>query len=148
MRGQSNHRRQKKKKNWVKKKKDQSQISWLWNKSRQMAFCLGQKKKWFRQCVALGQEIWFILRHFLSNYCTKLRFYKFKRAPNADLLSCVFAIPWTVACQVPLSMEFSRQEYWIGLPFPSPRGLPNPGIEPGVSCIADRFSTIWATREA
>ena len=37
-----------------KKKKDQSQISWLWNKSRQMAFCLGQKKKWFRQYIALG----------------------------------------------------------------------------------------------
>ena len=105
-------------------------------------FVWGRKKQWFRQYIALGQEIGFILRHFLSNYCTKLRFYKFKRAPNADLLSCVFAIPWTVACQVPLSMEFSRQEYWIGLPFPSPRGLPNPGIEPGVSCIADRFSTI------
>ena len=43
------------------------------------------------------------------------------------LLSCVllFATPWTVACQVPLSMEFSRQEYWSGLPFPSPRDLPN-----------------------
>ena len=39
--------------------------------------------------------------------------------------------PWTVACQSPLSMEFSRQEYWSGLPFPSPGDLPNPGIEPG-----------------
>ena len=38
--------------------------------------------------------------------------------------------PWTVACQAPLSMEFSRQEYWSGLPFPSPRDLPNPAIEP------------------
>ena len=38
--------------------------------------------------------------------------------------------PWTVACQVPLSMEFPRQEYWSGLPFPSPGDLPNPGIEP------------------
>ena len=38
---------------------------------------------------------------------------------------------WTVACQVPLSMAFSRQEYWSGLPFPSPGDLPNPGIEPG-----------------
>ena len=36
---------------------------------------------------------------------------------------------WTVACQVPLSMEFSRQEYWSGLPFPSPWDLLNPGIE-------------------
>ena len=39
--------------------------------------------------------------------------------------------PWTVARQVPLPMEFSRQEYWSGLPFPSPGDLPNPGTEPG-----------------
>ena len=39
--------------------------------------------------------------------------------------------PWTVAHQTPLSMEFSRQEYWSGLPFPSLGDLPDPGIEPG-----------------
>ena len=46
-------------------------------------------------------------------------------------LRCVqlFAIPWTVAYTAPLSMEFSRQEYWSGLPFPSPGDLPDPGIE-------------------
>ena len=38
--------------------------------------------------------------------------------------------PWTAACQAPLSMGFSRQEYWSGLLFPSPGDLPNPGIEP------------------
>ena len=38
--------------------------------------------------------------------------------------------PWTGALQVPLSMEFPRQEYWSGLPFPSPRDLPDPGFEP------------------
>ena len=43
----------------------------------------------------------------------------------------LFATSWTVACQAPLSMEFSRQEYWSGLPFPSPRDLPDPGIKPG-----------------
>ena len=42
-----------------------------------------------------------------------------------------FATLWTVACQAPLSMEFFRQEYWSGLPFPSPEDLPNPGIEAG-----------------
>ena len=42
----------------------------------------------------------------------------------------LFATPWTVAYQVPPSMEFSRQEYWSGLPFPSPGDLPDPGIEP------------------
>ena len=41
-----------------------------------------------------------------------------------------FATPWTVAYQAPLSMGFSRQEYWSGLPFPSLGDLPNPGIEP------------------
>ena len=43
----------------------------------------------------------------------------------------LFATLWTVAYQVPPSMGFSRQEYWSGLPFPSPADLPNPGIEPG-----------------
>ena len=43
----------------------------------------------------------------------------------------LFATPWTVACQAPLSMGFSRQEYWNGLLFPSPGHLPDPGIEPG-----------------
>ena len=38
--------------------------------------------------------------------------------------------PWTIACQTPLSMGFSRQEYWNGLPFPSPGDLPDPGIKP------------------
>ena len=42
----------------------------------------------------------------------------------------LFATPWTVAYQAPLSMGFSRQEYWSGLPFPSPGELPNSGIEP------------------
>ena len=43
----------------------------------------------------------------------------------------LFATPWTVAYQALRSMGFSRQEYWSGLPFPSPGDLPNPGIEPG-----------------
>ena len=48
-------------------------------------------------------------------------------------LSCVrlFATPWTVAHQASPSMGFSRQEYWSGLPFPSPEDLPDPGIESG-----------------
>ena len=51
---------------------------------------------------------------------------------KVKLLSCVqlFATPWTIACQAPLSMGFSRQEYWSGLPFPSPGYLPDPGFEP------------------
>ena len=52
-------------------------------------------------------------------------------------LSCVrlFATPWTVAYHTPPSMGFSRQEYWSGLPFPSPEDLPDPGIERGSSTL-------------
>ena len=57
------------------------------------------------------------------------------------------AIPWTMAHQAPLSMEFSRQEFWNGLPFPSPWDLPNPGIKPGFPLHGGRIFTIWATRE-
>ena len=53
----------------------------------------------------------------------------------------VFATPWTVACQTPLSMEFSRQEYWNGLSFPSLGDLPNTGIEPTSPALAGRFFT-------
>ena len=52
------------------------------------------------------------------------------------------ATPWTVAHQAPLSMGFSRQEYWSGLPFPSPGDLPNPGIKPGSPALqADSLPT-------
>ena len=48
----------------------------------------------------------------------------------------LFVTPWTVAYQAPPSMGFSRQEYWSGLPFPSPGDLPNPGIEPRSPTLA------------
>ena len=59
-----------------------------------------------------------------------------------------FGTPLTVAHQAPLSMGFSRQKYWSELPFHSPGDLPNPRIKLGVSCIAGRLFTIWATMEA
>ena len=53
----------------------------------------------------------------------------------------LFATPWTVASQAPPSMEFSRQEYWSGLPFPSPGHLPHPEIKPGSPALqADAFT--------
>ena len=64
----------------------------------------------------------------------------------------LFATPWTVAHQVPLSMELSKQEYWSELPFPSPGDLPDPGIEPrSLALQADSLLSehwecpIWAT---
>ena len=53
----------------------------------------------------------------------------------------LFATLWTAACQVPLSMEFPRQEYWSRLPFPPPEDLPDPGIEPTSPALAGRFFT-------
>ena len=47
----------------------------------------------------------------------------------------ILGTPWTVACQVPLSMGFPRQECWSGLLFPSPEDLPNPGTEPGLPIL-------------
>ena len=57
--------------------------------------------------------------------------------------SCLtFVTTWTVAHHAPLCMEFSRQEYWSGLPFPSPGDLPDPGIEPGSPALqADSLPT-------
>ena len=57
------------------------------------------------------------------------------------VLSCVprSVTPWTVATQSPVSGGFSRQEYWSGLPFPSPRDLPNPGFKPVSPALAGRF---------
>ena len=51
------------------------------------------------------------------------------------------ATPWTVTHQTPLSMEFSRQEQWSRLSFPSPGDLPHPGIEPKSPALAGRFFT-------
>ena len=69
------------------------------------------------------------------------------------VLSCVrlFVAPWIVALQAHLSMEFSRQQYWSGLPFPPPEDLPNPGIEPvslASPALADKFFTTSTTWES
>ena len=75
---------------------------------------------WLRLCAPHG-------RGPGSSPVQGIRFHK------CQSLSCVwlFASPRTVAHQVPLPMQFSRQEYWSGLPFPFPGDLPDPGIEPG-----------------
>ena len=62
--------------------------------------------------------------------------------------SCLtFVIPWTVGCQAPLSMEFSRQEYWVAIPFS--KGSSRFRDQTHIPCIADRdYFTVWALREA
>ena len=66
-----------------------------------------------------------------------------KERKKVKSLSCVrlFATPWTVASQAPLSMGFSKQEYWSRLPFPSPGDLPDPVIDPLSPTLAGRFFT-------
>ena len=67
----------------------------------------------------------------------------------ACMLSAVwlFVTPWTVAHQDPLSMEFSKQEYWSGLPVPSPGNLLNPGIKPRSPALTGRFFTTTPPRK-
>ena len=69
----------------------------------------------------------------MSQTCMKVKKVKVKSLSRVRL----FPIPWTVAYQAPLSMGFSRQGYWSGLPFHFPRDLPNPGIKP-------RSPVLWA----
>ena len=71
--------------------------------------------------MTTGKTIALTRRTFVSKVQTNV---SLSRVP-------LFATPWTVAYQAPLSMEFSRQEYWSELPFPSPGNLPHPGIEAG-----------------
>ena len=72
---------------------------------------------------------------------------------HACVLSCfshiqLFNILWSVARPAPLSMGFSRQEYWSGLPCPPPGDLPHPGMEPTSPALAGGFFTTSATWEA
>ena len=60
---------------------------------------------------------------------------------GCQVTSNSFVIPWTIARQAPLSMGFPRQEYWSGLPFPSPGDLPEPGIKPEALALSGRFFT-------
>ena len=70
--------------------------------------------------------------HLCQIYETYMVVFPLNYSECRYVLSCVwlFATPWSVTCQAPLSMGFSRQEYWSGLPFPPPGELPDPRIEP------------------
>ena len=73
-----------------------------------------------KHCSKCDKRIEFLVLHSYMYACTL----------SYSVVSDSLQPHWTVALQVPLSMEFSRQEYWIGLPFPTPGDLPDPGIEP------------------
>ena len=82
----------------------------------------------------------------LIHSTTRQAFLKEKKTVKSLSHVWLFATPWNVAYQTPPSMGFSRQEYWSGLPFPSPGDLPNPLTDQTwVSCIIGRHFTVWAT---
>ena len=87
--------------------------------------------------------VWLKLIFFQSLYLIfKIEVWGKKERRRSTNSCPTLVIPWTVACQVPLSMGFSRQEYWSGLPLPSPGELSDPGIEPRVPTLqADTLPT-------
>ena len=118
-------------------------IYWtMWNRFILISFCFflflngatRQFKMTHMTCLtfqldnAAWEDIWFDLLPVSLKQIQKVK---------VKSLSCVrlFATPWAVAHQAPPSMGFSRQEYWSGLPFPSPGDLPNPGIRPRSSAL-------------
>ena len=105
------------------------------------------QRQWHSWNIMISNTNWMELQQskesyyfLLSRVCCML-----SRFSHARL----FATPWTIACQAPLSMGFSRQEYWSGLPCPPPGDLPDPGTEPTSlmpSALAGKFFTtitIW-----
>ena len=107
-----------------------------------------KKKKKKKERKRKERQIIWLIEHWLWARCCTV---EWKYLGSVNLLQgsstgcvCVpssvwlFAIPWAVAHQAAMSMEFSRRKYWSGLPFPSPADLPNPGIQP-VSLVSAAF---------
>ena len=126
-----------------------SEMSKLWSLPSRKIACTSQKEIKFYQRHRILSEVVIHEQPILGIR----QVWKYMRACILSRFNSVwlFATPWTVAHQTPLSVEFSRQEYWRGLPFLPPGDLPNPGVEP-VSCVslalAGGFftpSTIWET---
>ena len=100
------------------------------DQSVRFSSCFG---RWRQTFQSFSKDLWDNMCAWRSVLVAHTKWKK-KERKKVKLLSSVwlFVTPWTVACQAPLSMGFSRQEYWSGLPFPSPGGLPSPGWNPGL----------------
>ena len=116
------------------------------------------------ECVAISfSSVWFMLYSKMTQLYTYIFFiffsimifvqaieysslwYTVKSESDSHSVMSDSATPRTITCQTFLSMEFSRQEYWSGLPFTSPEELPNPGIEPSSLVLQADSSPFWAT---
>ena len=90
-----------------------------------------QKKKKKKSCGCIYLCLCLNIKASVSHQLPSLCLHSKGKERKVKSLSCMtLCDPWTVAYQAPPSMEVSRQEYWSGLPFPSPEDLPNPGIKP------------------
>ena len=119
-------------------------IHWITEKAREFQknfhFCFIDNTKVF-DCVD-HNKLWKNLKE-MEYHTTLPASWEVKSLSHVRL----FVTPWSVACHAPLSMVFSRQEYWSGLLFPSPGDLPNPRIKPRSPALqAD--TTAWAIRKA
>ena len=86
---------------------------------------------WWQYCIIICLANFLFIVILNSLYIFKTHFFqRWKIKVKSLSLVWLFATAWNVAHQAALSMEFSRQEYWSELPFPSPEDLPNPGVEP------------------
>ena len=90
----------------------------------------------YKKYVNYGYALWICLHKILGGLCINIYLYLSNEKWKWWSLSCdqLFVTPWAVACQAPLPMEFSRQEYWSVLPFLSPGILLSQGLNPGVLC--------------
>ena len=118
---------------------------WFWSNFvplSQYRLDSGSIVEWSKKQTALRLGLIKSQDKLLDIITLKSHFFLYKTL--CQLLSHVrlFATPRTVACQTLLSLEFSRQEYWSGQPFPSPEDLPDPGIKPGFPALqADSLPT-------
>ena len=95
--------------------------SWWWTGKSGMLQSMGSQRVWHDWVAELNWTMKYVLCCVMHSHLW------------------LFVTPWAVALQAPLSMEFSRQEYWSGLPFPSPGNLPNTEVE-----LTSLVSSAWA----
>ena len=103
----------------------------------------------FLNVYAQKWNCWAVWQFYFQFFCFYFVFTLLIEVWHACMLNCVglSAIPWIAAWKSPLSMGFSKQEYWSGLPFPFPGDLPDPGIKPrSLALQTDFFPTkppVW-----
>ena len=115
--------------------------AWSWNISQHTISPLRSLGLWISVILVTQQ-------YFKGQIHTKNKYLSLESESVSHSVVSNCLTPWTIAHQASLSIEFSRQDYWSGLPFHSPGGLPDAGIKLRSLALAGGFFTVWATREA